>query len=112
MEELTILREFVSDQPNGDDAARAEVWQRLSHARSKSRKRRRLGFASTLVAATAVCGAVALTFRGGSVGVTTAQAACTGRGATTASCLQALAETARARAALAPLVYQRVLEYG
>ena len=63
MNELTLLRELVVDEPIDDEAARAEVWRRLhGHAVKPARERRRriaVALAATLVAAAVAASAFA-----------------------------------------------------
>ena len=39
MDELTLLRQFVVDEPMADEAARAEVWRRLHEGQTRGRRR-------------------------------------------------------------------------
>lgn len=43
MDELTLLRELIRDEPMDDEAARAEVWGRLLEAETPSRRRTAVG---------------------------------------------------------------------
>ena len=38
MDELTLLRQFVVDEPMADEAARAEVWRRLHEGQTLGRR--------------------------------------------------------------------------
>jgi hypothetical protein len=39
MDELTLLRELIRDEPTDDEPARAEVWRRLLEIETPSRRR-------------------------------------------------------------------------
>jgi hypothetical protein len=76
VDELTILREFVADEPADDAEARAEVWRRLGLRQTRrhwSQPRFVLlgGFAVALVVAIVI-----LTVRSSGIGVAPAEAAC------------------------------------
>ena len=112
MDDLLALRAVASDQPPRDDAARSEVWTRLSGDRHRQR-----GWSSSrrLVPVGLVLGSVALvvatlTLRSGSIGVETAEAACA-RSGPVGPCLQALAELAGAGEATGRIVYQRRFDF-
>ena len=114
MEELTILRALVSGEPQADEKARAEVWRRLqypSYRRFVWSPSRRVA----LVTGFATCAALAATGLAvftGSVGVQTAEAACSRAGASATPCLHALARLAASSDAPGRIVYQRSLGIG
>lgn len=92
MDELTLLRELVADEPAEDEQARFEVWRRLSTGRADRPRtsRPRIGVAAGF-AVCVVAVAVMFAVRSGPIGVEPAEAACGGSGAPSSECVRALA---------------------
>lgn len=111
MDELLALRALVGDSRR-DDAARYEVWSRLSTRRRRRgnwRAPRRL--VPALVLGSVAVVATTLTLRSGSIGVETAKAACA-RSSPAGPCLHALAKIAGAERLIGPVAYQRRVDFG
>lgn len=112
MDELLALRALVGDSPRRDDAAQSEVWSRLSKGRRRRgdwRAPRRL-VPAALVLGSVVLVAASLTLRSGSIGVETAEAACSQSGPAV-TCLHALAELAGVGHATGQVAYQRRVDF-
>lgn len=93
MDELTLLKALVSDEPPHDAEARTDVWQGLGAGYRRGRwiRPRRLALLGG-VATTVTLTAVALILRTSGIGVEGAEAAaCRRPGAPTAECVRALA---------------------